>query len=442
MKAQSLRIFLDKVEPWLVGFLLLYFLGLDFPPAVPDAVKGLIKASSYLITGLLIIRRIKPFLYALTQDIPLWLLHALAVFSVFWSAAPDVTSDETKALLRTALFGVYLAIRFSLKQEMWLVTRLLGIGAVLSLAAAIGMPSYGRHLSGEWVGAWRGVFAFKNLFAYAMTMSSVLFLLATLHFRRWRWLNGALFCLSAGLLVMSKGKTAYMIFLILTGLLPFYPIIKQRFRSKAFLLFTSILLGSVTVMLLLANIEYIVVDLLGKNLEFNGRMPIWNLIVQKISEHPWFGYGYSAFWTSDESYSVLMNSWGRDRYTAGIRFNAHNGYLDLTLQVGLVGLALYAISLFTVFRKAIYLLFKTKELEFFWVCLALIALSLFNLADSIGILGVAGSWTLYVSFSTAISLEYNRFRRGYYKTPAEENIPAPPEPDLIPSKPRIGMLGS
>jgi O-antigen ligase len=82
-------------------------------------------------------------------------------------------------------------------------------------------------------------------------------------------------------------------------------------------------------------------------MEFNGRLPIWTLMVDKVSERPWFGYGYAGFWTSDEAMVILTNTWAASTASEGIRFNAHNGYLDMVLQLGFSGLLLYLLSFLT-----------------------------------------------------------------------------------------------
>jgi uncharacterized membrane protein (Fun14 family) len=174
------------------------------------------KVGSYPITLLLIIWRWKRFAYFATRDLPLLLLVGMAMVSVFWSAAPDVTSIETKAVFRATLLGVYLATRFSIKEQMQLLAWVLGIGAVLSFLVTLAIPSYGIHSTGDpgMIGAWRGIFDVKNRFASIMMLASGLFLVLALNSPRKRGLFWSLFGLAAVLLFLSKGKTAYSVFLI------------------------------------------------------------------------------------------------------------------------------------------------------------------------------------------------------------------------------------
>ncbi|MBD2125779.1 O-antigen ligase family protein [Microcoleus sp. ZQ-A2] len=416
MKTRSFKHFVEKkLEIWLIGFLLLFFLGLDLPAPLPSAIN----AASYAILFPLIIWRWKRFSYVATRDIFLLLLIAITMVSVLWSASPEITSTETKAVLRTTLLGVYFATRFSIKEQMQLLAGFLGIAAVLSFVFGIGMPSYGVHQGGEFVGSWKGVFLFKNLFASIMTLAAMLFLLFSLNSRKKRCLAWMMFGLSVLLLILSRGKTSYSVLFILLGLLPLHKAVKQKYKLRSFLLVTSFLFISSVIFLVLNNLEFILVDLLGKNMEFNGRLPIWTLMVDKVSERPWLGYGYSGFWTSDEAMVILTNTWADTAAEAGVRFNAHNGYLDLVLQLGFSGLFLYLLSFLTCLIRTINLLMSTKTVESFWILQLLVALFLLNFADSVGILSTNGLWSLYISCCLSTAVEQTRLRRNRLLSSAE-----------------------
>jgi O-antigen ligase len=371
------------------------------------------KVGSYPITLILIIWRWKRFAYFATRDLPLLLLVGMAMASVFWSAAPDVTSIETKAILRATLLGVYLATRFSIKEQIQLLAWALGIGAVLSLLVALAIPSYGIHSMGEegMIGAWKGIFDVKNRFASIMMLASGLFLVLALNSPRKRGLFWSLFGLAAVLLFLSKGKTAYSVFLMSLCLLPLQKFVKQQYKLRVFLLLTALLVGGTATVLILSNLEFIVVDTLGKNMELNGRLPIWTLIFDKILERPWFGYGMSGFWTSDEALYVLYNSWADLSLESGVRFNAHSGYLELCLALGFLGFLLYTLHFLTLFIRTVNLWITTKSMEIFWILQTLVVLFFLNFADSISILGTGTMWSLYVSMAISTAVQQSRIRK-------------------------------
>jgi O-antigen ligase len=337
----------------------------------------------------------------------------MAMVSVFWSAAPDVTSIETKAVFRATLLGVYLATRFSIKEQMQLLAWVLGIGAVLSFLVTLAIPSYGIHSTGDpgMIGAWRGIFDVKNRFASIMMLASGLFLVLALNSPRKRGLFWSLFGLAAVLLFLSKGKTAYSVFLISLCLLPLHKFVKQQYKLRVFLLLSALLVGGTAIVLILSNLEFIVVDTLGKNMEFNGRLPIWTLMFDKILERPWLGYGISGFWTSDESLYVLYNSWAELSIESGVRFNAHSGYIELCIALGFLGFSLYTLHFLTVFIRTVNLWISTKSMEILWILQTLVVLFLLNFADSISILGTGTLWSLYVSMAISTAVQQSRIRK-------------------------------
>jgi exopolysaccharide production protein ExoQ len=74
----------------------------------------------------------------------------------------------------------------------------------------------------------------------------------------------------------------------------------------------------------------------GKNAaDATGRAPIWALIKLEIARHPWLGIGYGAYWTGPVPGTASYI------FVTAIYFyaeSAHNGYLEVTNDLGFVGL--------------------------------------------------------------------------------------------------------
>jgi len=406
LKTHKLERLVEKLEPWLLGIMLLYFLDINTHPLIVKAMKP----GSYGILAILISFRWKRFVYIATRDIPLLLFAGMSAASILWSASPTFTGNEYKAAIRGTLLGIYLATRFSMKEQMRLWTWVLGIGAVLSLVLSLALPSYGIK------NVVVGIYRFKNLAACIQTLTAILFLLVALTNRKYRWVALIIFSIAIVLLLLSQGKTAYSIFVISLCLLPLYKVLNQKYKLRIALLLPLLVVSGSAIVLIISNVEFIVVDTLGKNLEFNGRMPIWTLILDKVYERPWLGYGASGFWSSEHALYVINHSWGGDRNTIGIgegttRFNSHNGYLDLLLQYGFVGLSLYVFNWLSVFFRLVTLLASTGTIECFWMLLTQISLFFFNLSDNIGLLGQSSLWSFYVAVAFSTALQHERIRK-------------------------------
>lgn len=407
MTIQSFKSLPDKLEALIISSLLLYYLGVD---VAPDIVK-LMNVASYAMLAPLIVWRWKRLLYVATRNVPMLLLIGMAIASVFWSASPDYTSNEIKAFLRATLLGVYLATRYTFKDQVRLLAWVFGIAIVLSLFFTLAVPSYGIHAEG---GAAKGIFTFKNLLATIMTIGGMLFILIAFDSKKHRWLPWTVVTMAIAALVLSQGKTAYSVFLLVLCLLPIRNVVKQQYKLRVVLFLIILLIGGSAIVLFFGNLEFILVDTLGKNMEFNGRLPIWTLMMHKGMERPWLGYGFVGFWTSDESLYVINNSWAGTGETAGLRFNAHSGYIDLFLQLGFLGMTLYIVDFFSVLARGVALLFLTPIQETFWILPTLVALLFFNFADTLSIITPNALWSIYVSIGLSTIVQHNRIKRDLH----------------------------
>jgi hypothetical protein len=61
--------------------------------------------------------------------------------------------------------------------------------------------------------------------------------------------------------------------------------------------------------------------------------------------HPMLGAGYRSFWTPEGASYVYARIWA-------VIGNGHNGYLDVWLELGFIGLGLFLVMFFTAVRRA------------------------------------------------------------------------------------------
>ncbi|MGH2415975.1 MAG: hypothetical protein ACRDEA_20250, partial [Microcystaceae cyanobacterium] len=173
----------------------------------------------YIVTFFLIIQRWKSFVYVAQKDIWIWLLIGIALASMLWTVAPDITPRRSLLLLGTTLFGVYLATRYSLREQLQLLAWTFGLIIILSFVFAIALPSYGLmsfQEGGIHAGTWRGIMSHKNILGRIIDVSAIVFLLlcfknSSLQ-RKYRWVAWIFFILSALLIILSTSKTAIVVF--------------------------------------------------------------------------------------------------------------------------------------------------------------------------------------------------------------------------------------
>ena len=78
---------------------------------------------------------------------------------------------------------------------------------------------------------------------------------------------------------------------------------------------------------------------LGKSPDLTNRFGIWNAVIERIQVRPFTGFGFVGWWPTWEG-------WFGIHAIRNIRVQqAHNVWLDLAMQVGIVGTALFAVAL-------------------------------------------------------------------------------------------------
>jgi len=98
-------------------------------------------------------------------------------------------------------------------------------------------------------------------------------------------------------------------------------------------------------------------EALGRGSELSGRTKIWAAVL-KMHTNPIFGTGFESFWLGDRVehlQDVFTTSSGE---TVVDLNEAHNGYLELYLNVGLVGLLIVIAMLIAAYRKMRHELFR------------------------------------------------------------------------------------
>ena len=400
----------QKVELAITFCFCLFCLGTRLPRPIPSTIALL----SFLIIPLLIVSQWKRFIYVATRDIPLLLAVGTAVISVVWSTVPEQTLAHNRALLSSTAFGMYLATRYTPKEQMRLMVWLFGTYALLNLVTSLAFPSYGiADADGL---SWQGIAGHKNGLAAAMAVATMLFLDLAIYgykYRRIFFLGAAI---AFTILVLSKGKGGLASFMGLLPLLPFYKIAKQNYKLRTFFSIFAFVISLVIIIATLANMEFIVVDLLGKDMEFTGRIPLWNYLIQRGMERPWLGYGYGAFWTNPaETLRIALNVPWMSSIASGVKAHAHSAYIDLFLQLGWLGVLLMTLSFLTMLFRTILLLGLTRQIEYFWMLQLLLFMAVGNIANNAGEFLAYRSlyWVLYVSSACSTAIQLKRiFRTG------------------------------
>jgi O-antigen ligase len=259
-------------------------------------------------------------------------LAVLSLLSVLWS--PDFLDALRRSVLcaLTIFFAVAMAEIFSEYEQMTMVLLTGCLAALSSLAVMYLLPSYGAGYAGE----WKGIFGHKNdLGIYILFLvSPALFLKFDRVMRKVA--ISSVVVLSCVLVLKSESRTAW----VLAALLAAYCVISRllrHFKKLDSLIIFALLLLAITALIYVVFVNgAAVASSLGKGSDLSGRTRIWEAVLVAIAKRPLLGYGYGGFWNQleGESFNVIS--------AVGFSLNhAHNGYLNLMLQLGIAGLAMF-----------------------------------------------------------------------------------------------------
>jgi O-antigen ligase len=312
-------------------------------PALGDPVQRAFLGVAYLGVILLTLHPRRALAIARRSAL-LWLLVGWAIISGLWSALPDVTLRRGVSALLASLYGLLLVVRYPFRSVLQMLGIALAIVIIASLGAALLFPEWGV-MGPPHPGAWQGVLYHKNALGRTSILALLVFwILAQSRkgLKKVSWLVLELAALVA--LVGSRSMTAILIALILTAswlLLRGTALLPQLLRPA---LLSLGLAAAFPALFILPDYLEDILGLLGKDLTLTGRVPLWNSLIPLALQRPLLGYGYGAFWsaTGPSASVTMLFPWA---------LQAHNGYLDLWLENGLIGVLIaFALLLITLVR--------------------------------------------------------------------------------------------
>lgn len=359
-----------------------------------DSVLSLVQYVIYGIVLLLILARWKSSLLTAIRDPLIWLLPGLAMISFLWSDFPDWTLKKGITTLQTTSFGLYMASRYTMKQQLQMVGWALGIITVFSFLFSLAFPGVAIE-AGANAGSWRGPFVQKNVLARMMVMSAIVFLLLTLENRRNRYVLGSCLGLSILMILLTGSKTALLLFITLICLLPLYKALRWNDTIIIPIIIVAIVISGSIAIIVVGNWENILLGL-GRDPTLSGRTTLWELAIELIGQRPWGGYGYQGFWRANGGAEII---WKHEGYRPP---HAHNGFANISLDLGLIGLFLFlSIMAITYLRGIIWLRLGKTNIEL-WPIFYVTFFFMYNHTESTILEHNSIFWVLLVAASLSM----------------------------------------
>ena len=374
--------------------------------ALSDVAKSrlrLLTLPVYAYTIVMLVRHRHQFAIALRRNLHLLLLLAMPLVSILWSVAPSTSLRRAIGLIFTVLLAYVLAIRFSPRQLLLLVMLTSSVCVVASLLAIGVSPRLARMPTD---GTLRGIFLHKNSLGWYASVTVVTASIVLLDGEA-DYPRTTVALLLAGLagLAGSTSMTA-----ILATTTAFFAIwvysMLPRLGGLTRVAFVLLVLEFGTV-LLVALSAYLVpfLEAIGKDATLTGRVPLWALVDEQISQNLMTGFGYQAFWT--EANSRAWTIWSNIGWMAP---HSHNGFREILLSFGLGGLAIFALVMLRAFRAGAALHCGSPSEGWLWTNVVMVMVLVMNLTESMLLVQNDSMFTVFMAAIIMCSLHAPAYR--------------------------------
>jgi O-antigen ligase len=267
---------------------------------------------------------------------------------------------------------------------------------VTTLVSGILFPSF-AVMDEVHPGAWAGGWWEKNqLGGHA---ARAVFLFAFLAWRDAAWRRGWIGALVVGLslVALSKSATALLSVLVGFGVLASASWMVRGWKRSILFIWLGVSVVS-ALALTYAVAPGALLALIGRDATLTGRTDIWAQLIDAIRQKPWLGYGYQAFWGVDSEPRYWLQ-----KAVEWLAPSGHNGWLDLAVSLGLIGVGLFALDLVMTLVRATR---ATAMAPVGVVALGMIAqFLLFSMSESIILFQNSIIWLTYVMVSVKLALD-------------------------------------
>jgi O-antigen ligase len=328
-----------------------------------------------LVLGLVALyKRTKPIKPTLAANPLLLAYFAYCLISIIWCDYPLVLFKRW--IRSVGDIVVILIIITEPKWEdalKWLFTRISFILVPLSILLIRFYPSLGRAYSRggspQWTGVgtdknalgmlcmiygaallWYGIRTYKN--RHSLTRTRELLTVATV------------FAMIVYLVLVVDSKTALACF-VMSDVLIIMTTLRPQFRNPIFVTVVVATMVAICYCVLFLGIGGGALNALGRDASLTGRTEVWETVLP-YATNAWLGAGYENFWVGERMELF-------DRLLGGLN-QAHNGYIEIYLNLGWVGVALLGAIIAGGYRRIIKALrydpgTSGLKLSFFFICL-------------------------------------------------------------------------
>jgi exopolysaccharide production protein ExoQ len=311
-------------------------------------------------------------------------IYVEAALSIVWSVDPAATFRYGIYLWVYMLTGLIVSLYLEISEVIDIVGNTICAIAALSIFAQYHFP-HDNAAPG-----WVGIYGEKNHLGISMAIGIIALCLPKV---RWTLPRAAKVLLCFILLLLSQSGTALVCAVFATALL-----ICLRAPARLRRVFTPLFAGTAIIAFaVIPDLLDRILALGGKDTTLTGRDVIWRFSIEQWLRRPTLGWGFSAFWNSQDALIQQHLGWNPTY--------SHNGFLEIALTLGVIGEVIIVGVLLSAIVLAVRVRRRSSELAGTWLLLSLAILLLHDLTE-VDFLIPAPLWVVFgLSFYSAVAVQ-------------------------------------
>jgi O-antigen ligase len=371
--------------------------------------------ASFMIAWLI---RNKPLATIKQVPWPLAALLGLMLLSSIWSNYQVITFGVFFIQLIQTAFAIFLAAAFSWRDLLKLFSNvirvILGASILFELYAAVivrgPVDAVFRLYSGRrppsrdfyWCrgnlfngGRIQGILGNSNILAYVAMLGIILYFVELTLRESNRWLSIISLATAIAALADAWSMTVNfaLIAVVIAAVVSIAAEGQDKDRRHRYYRTAWWAIGGAALIVLAFRAQ--IFGLLGKSPDISGRTKIWKLVLGLIDQRPLQGWGWTSYWIPFlKPYKGLVKMHGVTY------LQAHNAFLDVWLQLGVLGLGLFIGLIVYTFVPLWRLAVRHTSPLYLWPILVFVGLIVQNLTESRFLIEIG--WVLLVLFAVKV----------------------------------------
>ena len=313
------------------------------------------------VTALVIVIRARGRWRLTGLPFPLLAFLALTVLSIIWSDYRQWTAAAAFLSIVTAVGALSIAVTFTLPQILRLLGHALRIILAGSILFELVVSVIVRHPFTPWwtdytgqkihpAEYWsrdlllkgdriQGIMGNSDLLGFVALIGVIVFALEFSSRSMKRGWSGFWIVVALADIALTRSATVFVAAVIVAVAAVVLVLLRRAETRRA-----RRTISLVSIVVIIAGVAAVVVlrapllRLLGKSGTLTGRTGIWNEVIALASERPILGWGWISYWVPG------LAPFDRPEFRlGGIQYlQAHDAWLDLWLQLGVVGVVVFA----------------------------------------------------------------------------------------------------